>query len=108
MRRSTRASNRRSPWAAELFYSFNIVAYGNVAVTLTSVNGTDLPDDFTIGLGIGRPSGTGCTTSSSVSVGPSDAVQLTGTYGPGIFCVRVSDLGTMTSPVRVAATVAHS
>lgn len=91
-----------------VFYSFNIASYGNVAVTLLTATGTDLPEDFTIGIGIGRPSGTSCTTSTAISAVPGDVAQLAGTYGPGIFCVRVYDPGSLTGPVRVSAKVAHS
>ena len=91
-----------------IFYSFNIAAYGNVAVTVLETTGTGLPDDFAIGVGIGRPSGTSCATTTAISAVPGDAAQLTGTFGPGIFCVRIYDVGTLTGPVRVAAVVAHS
>ncbi len=90
-----------------IFYSFSIAVYGNVAVTLTGVSGADLPEDLTLGVGIGRPSGTSCTTSTAISTGPGTVAQLTGTYGPGVFCVRIYDNGTLTGPVRVSATVAH-
>lgn len=90
------------------FYSFSIASYGNVAVTVTSVQGDDLPEEVTIGLGIGRPSGTSCATSAAISTAPGDTAQLTGIYRPGIFCVRVYDAGTLSAPVMVSATVAHS
>jgi hypothetical protein len=90
-----------------IFYSFSIAQYGNVAVTLTGVTGTDLPDGLTLGLGIGQPSGTSCATSNTVSAAPGDTAQLTGAYGPGVFCVRVYDTGTLTGPVAITASVAH-
>jgi hypothetical protein len=91
-----------------LFYSFSIAQYGNVAVTLTGISGTDLPHDTVLSVGIGRPAGTSCTTSTAVSTGPGDTPQVTGAYGPGVFCVRVSDGGTLTEPVDITAAVAHS
>ena len=91
-----------------LFYSFSMAQYGNVALTLTGVSGDELPDGFTLGLGIGRPSGTGCLTSSTVSASPGDTAQLTGVYGPGIFCVRIYDAGVLVKPANVTASVAHS
>ncbi|MBS1817368.1 MAG: hypothetical protein JSU08_05540 [Acidobacteria bacterium] len=91
-----------------VFYSFSMQSYGNVAVTLTAVTGTDLPDDITLGLGIGRPSGTSCTTSLSTSATPGATAQLTGVYGPGVFCVRVYDAGTLSAPIQFTASVAHS
>lgn len=90
-----------------VFYSFNIASYGNVAVTLKTVTGTNLPDPILVSVGVGRPSGTGCTTSTAVSVGPGDSPQLTGVWGPGIYCVRIYDGGALTGTIRVAASVAH-
>jgi len=91
-----------------LFYSFSMAQYGNVAVTLTGVAGSDVPDGLTLNVGIGRPAGTSCTPSTTVSTAPGDAPQVTGTYGPGIFCVVISDAGMLTAPVKVDAAVAHS
>jgi hypothetical protein len=91
-----------------VFYSFNFVQYGNVAITLRGISGPNLPDGLTLSVGIGRPSGTGCTTSTSVSATPGDTAHVTGTYGPGIYCVRVFDSGTLSGPVTVSVSVAHS
>ena len=91
-----------------VFYSFNFAAYGNVAVTLTGATGGGLADGQTVGLGIGRPSGTSCSAATSVAAMPSDTPQVTGTYGPGIYCVSVSDTGSLTDKVTVAVTVNHS
>ena len=91
-----------------VFYSFNFVQYGNYAVTLTTITGVDLPSDLTIGLGLGRPSGTGCTATSTVTTGAGDTAQLTGTNGPGVYCVRIYDAGTLPGKITVSATVAHS
>lgn len=90
-----------------VFYSFNIASYGNVAVTLKSVTGPDLPETVLVSVGVGRPSGTGCTTSTAVSVSPGDSPQLTGVWGPGIYCVRIYDGGALTGTVNVSASVAH-
>lgn len=90
------------------FYSFGFVQYGNYTVTLKSVSGVDLPSDLTIGLGLGRPSGTGCTATSTITTAPGDAAQLTGTNGPGVYCVRVYDAGTLPGKIAVTVTVTHS
>lgn len=90
------------------FYSFNFVAYGNLAVTVTRVTGGGLDDGQTLGLGVGRPVGTTCSATTTVSAAPGDAAQLTGVYGPGIYCVRIVDTGSLTAPVTVAVTMSHS
>lgn len=99
-----------SPMAVggSVFYSFNFVAYGNYAVTLTSVSGGGLDDGQTLGIGIGRPSGTACSVAAPVAAAPGDAAQVTGVNGPGIYCVRVADTGSLTRPVTIAVTVSHS
>lgn len=96
------------PAGGTVFYSFSMAQYGNVAVTLTGVTGAELPEDFTLNLGIGRPSGTSCTAQSTVDAAPGESPQLTGTYGPGIFCVRVLDSGKLPGQATVSAVVAHS
>lgn len=96
------------PVGGTAFYSFNFVAYGNLSVTLTGVTGVGLPDGQTLGLGVGRPVGASCNATTSVSASPSDTAQLTGVFGPGIYCVRVVDTGSLTAPVTVAVTMSHS
>lgn len=96
------------PVNGTVFYSFSIAQYGNVAVTLTGINGPDLPDGLTLNVGIGRPGGTSCQATSTVSTGAGDSPQVTGVYGPGVFCVSIGDAGELTSPADVTAAVAHS
>ena len=106
---ATIIENFASPLAVGggVFYSFSIAQYGNVAVTLTDIIGSNLPDALTLSVGVGRPSGTSCTA-TSVSAVPGSSPQVTGAYGPGVFCVRIYDGGTLVGPVTIKATVAHS
>jgi hypothetical protein len=90
------------------FYSFNIAANGTVNVTLNSVSGTGVPSTVQLGLGIGTPAGVDCTTTSTVTAGAGTAPQLTGTFGPGLFCVRVYDVGNLFGPAAFKVTIAHS
>ena len=90
-----------------VFYSFSIGQYGTVSVTLTDIVGADLPDGLALSVGIGRPSGTSCSV-TSVSAVPGSTPQVTGAYGPGVFCVRIYDGGTLVGPVTIKATVAHA
>jgi hypothetical protein len=54
--------------AGSKFYSFPVVQNGTVNVTLTSLSGPDITEDMTVDLGLGRPSGFGCTPASTVTV----------------------------------------
>ena len=90
------------------FYSFNIAANGTVNVTLNGVGGTGVPSTVQVGLGIGTPAGVDCSTTSTVTAGAGAGPQLTGTFGPGLFCVRVYDVGNLAGPAAFRVTIAHS
>jgi hypothetical protein len=90
------------------FYSFNIAANGTVNVTLNSVSGVGVPSTVQLGLGIGTPAGVDCTVTSTATAGAGTGPQLTGTFGPGLFCVRVYDVGNLFAPAAFRATIAHS
>ena len=89
------------------FYSFSVEQNGTVNVTLTAVSGSGVPSTAWLGLGIGIPSGEDCPASSSVNTPPGSTVQLTGTYAPGIYCARVTDIGNLFAPAQFAVTIAH-
>ncbi len=89
-------------------YSFSIAQNGTVNVTLTSISGDFVPPTVTISLGIGQPSGADCSTTTTSNVSTQTAApQLTGAYGPGVFCVRVADVGNLFAPAHFSITVAH-
>jgi hypothetical protein len=96
------------PVGGSVFYSFNIAANGTVNVTLNGVSGINVPPTVQLGMGIGTPAGTDCSVSSSVTAGAGTTPQLTGTFGPGLFCVRVYDVGNLEAPASFSATIAHS
>jgi hypothetical protein len=89
------------------FYSFNVTTNGTVNVTLAAVGGASVPSTVWLGLGIGTPSGEDCTTSSTVNTAATGAVQLTGTYAPGVYCVRVWDIGNLAAVAAFNVTIAH-
>ena len=89
------------------FYSFNVTTNGTVNVTLADVGGANVPSTVWLGLGIGTPSGEDCSTSSTVNTASGSAVQLTGTYAPGVYCVRVWDIGNLVAVAAFNVTIAH-
>jgi hypothetical protein len=90
------------------FYTFNIAVNGTVNVTLTSVTGAGVPATVQLGLGIGQPAGTDCTATVTQTAGSTTpAPQVTGVFGPGLFCVRVADVGNLFAPAAFAITIAH-
>ena len=96
------------PVAGFRFYSFNIAVNGTVNVTLKSVTGTNVPSTIQLGLGIGQPSGQDCAATVNATAGSAfTAPQATGVFGPGLFCVRVFDVGNLAAPATFAITIAH-
>ena len=90
------------------FYTFNIAVNGTVNVTLNSVSGAGVPATVQLGLGIGQPSGIDCAATVSQTAGSNaTAPQATGTFGPGLFCVRVYDVGNLFAPAAFSITIAH-
>ena len=93
------------PVGGSAFYSFSVAENGTVNLPLASVGGADV--SATLGLGIGTPRGTGCTTTSTTSGEPGSAVHVTGTYGAGVYCAKVSDIGNLAAPASFTVTIAH-
>jgi hypothetical protein len=89
------------------FYSFSVVENGTVNVNLADVGGFNVPSTVWLGLGIGTPSGEDCTTSVTVNTAPGSSAQLTGTYAPGVYCVRVWDIGNLVAVAAFNVTIAH-
>ena len=89
-------------------YTFNIAVNGTVNLTLNSVSGANVPSTVQLGLGIGQPSGIDCSTTVQEVEGTTAAApQVTGTFGPGLFCARVYDVGNLIAPATFNITVAH-
>lgn len=96
------------PVGGSVLYSFNIATNGTVNVTLNGVSGVGVPSTVQLGMGIGTPAGTDCSVTSSVTAAAGTTPQLTGTFGPGQFCVRFYDVGNLVGPASFSATIAHS
>jgi hypothetical protein len=104
---STELFSGRVEVGGSTFYSFNVTTNGTVNVTLAAVGGATVPSTVWLGLGIGTPSGEDCTTSSTVNTAATGAVQLTGIYAAGVYCVRVWDIGNLAAVAAFNVTIAH-
>jgi len=89
------------------FYAFSVVENGTVNVNLADVGGSNVPSTVWLGLGIGTPSGEDCATSTTTNTAAGTATQLTGTYAPGVYCVRVWDIGNLVAVAAFNVTIAH-
>ena len=88
------------------FFSFSVAQYGTVNVTLTAVSGFDDPT-VGIGLGLGIPSGFNCSATSTATASAGSTPQLTNVFEPGVYCVRVYDVGNLHGPLTFDVTIAH-
>jgi hypothetical protein len=115
---STTTTTVASPTTTELFagrvavggstfYSFTVVENGTVNVNLADVGGTSVPSTVWLGLGLGTPNGEDCSTASTVNTAAGSAVHLTTTYAPGVYCVRVWDIGNLVAVAAFNVTIAH-
>jgi hypothetical protein len=95
------------PVTGSAFYSFTVTQYGTVNVSLTSVSGQYVPSTVTIGVGLGKPEAETCVTTTSVSTQAGTGPQLSATYEPGVYCVKVSDVGNLFSDATFAVTIAY-
>jgi hypothetical protein len=95
-----------------MFFSFTVGAAGNVDVTLASVTTATSPGASTnlvLGLGLGSPLATDCNLTTQTTTMPGLSSQLTGTnFSPAIYCVRVFDVGNLTTPVNFAIRIVHT
>jgi len=85
--------------------TFTVTAVSGGTVTFTLVALTP-QSTITVGLGLGSPSTTGCTLSSTqenVKVGTALSTTLTG----GTYCVALYDLGNLTATNNYTLTVLH-
>ena len=89
------------------FYSFSVEQNGYGQRDVHGGIGSGVPGTAWLGLGIGMPSGEDCPATSTVNTPPGTTAQLTGTYAPGIYCARVTDIGNLFAPARFAVTIAH-
>jgi len=92
--------------ASAASFAFVVLENGTVNVTLVEVGGTLVPPTIMLGLGIGTPSGRGCSSSPTmVQAGAEPQVSVT--LAPGRYCVGLSDVGNLLAPATFFITIAH-
>ncbi len=98
------------PVGGSAFYSFSTVVTGTTTATLTSISGDGVSPSVMVNLGIGAPSGFGCSAGEqAVQVsGTADVgAQTSATRDPGVHCVLVSDIGNLFAPATFTITIQH-
>ena len=84
--------------------SFTAASAGTVSITLSHLGPQS---GLVVGLGIGIPqsNGSGCLMTQVQEAGASTSPQLTTQVDEGTYCVRLHDLGTLTSQVAFTVTI---
>jgi len=88
------------------FFSFSVVQYGNVNVTLNGATSAGDPS-IQVGLGLGSPNAQDCRVTSSITTAAGATAQLTNVFSPGVYCVRIFDTGTLSAPATFDISIAH-
>jgi hypothetical protein len=97
----SRIQEKGSAWR-----SFQVLYAGSVTVQLTSVSQTDA----VMGLGLGTVVGTNCSLTQQTQTAASAATstpQITATLPVGSYCVKVSDIGNLTSYIDFTILVTY-
>jgi hypothetical protein len=84
------------------FYSFTVSRTGVISAMLASVT---IPPrgaaiETPIGVGIGRPAGTGCPTLTSLTTAAALTTHAQLEAGSGVYCINVYDPGTLKTSVN--------
>ena len=89
------------------FYAFAVGAYGTVNVTLNRVGGGTVPTSVWVGVGLGVPEGTDCSTTTSLNTQAGTGPHISTTLAAGTYCARIYDIGNLASAAPFALTIAH-
>jgi hypothetical protein len=88
-------------------FSFGIPSTGTVNITLTSVGGQFVPSTVQLGIGIGTPEGTDCTTTQTVTAASGSTAQISTTEQAGVYCARIFDVGNLFAPASFSVQIDH-
>jgi len=95
------------PVQGSRFYSFTLSNAGTVELTLASLSlgaqGSTLA--MAMGLGSGTPNGTDCDLTNSVNTVPGLTIQLRTAMAAGTHCVKVFDIGNLTTAANFAVRI---
>lgn len=90
------------------FYSFEVPTNGTVTVSLDRVGGVaGVPSTIWVGIGVGVPEATDCTTTTSVSTQAGGGPHISTTLAPGTYCARIYDIGNLAAPAPFGITIAR-
>lgn len=82
--------------------TFVVPQSGAYSVTLTSA-----PAPVGLSIGIPELGTTGCLPMQSLTATPNTGAQFSGQIDPGMYCIRVFDIGGISAPVTFAINIVH-
>jgi hypothetical protein len=88
------------------FYSFSVVENGTVNVNLADVGGPTCPPPYGWGSASARRAAK-TAPRRRPSIPPRDGDAAHRTYAPGVYCVRVWDIGNLVAVAAFNVTIAH-
>ena len=90
------------------FYSFTVSSAGTIQAMLASLTAANnAVPTARVRFAIGVPAGTGCRETTATTTTPALVPQLTANLSEGIYCVSVTDTGTLTRDMNFAIRVMH-
>jgi len=92
------------------FWSFTAVSPGTTDVTLVSLRPAgNLTTTFNtvVGLGLGTPQATDCALSNATNTAPGLKTQLTVATNSSTYCIKIADVGNLTTTVDYTIRVVH-
>ena len=91
------------------FYSYTVSSPGSSTAMLASLttSATGPATNARVLLALGTPAGTGCAAAQSATVSPTLTVQLLRSTTPGIYCVSITDAGTLAQDMGFAIRLVH-
>jgi hypothetical protein len=93
------------------FYSYTVQQTGNTSVMLASVSTSTAPNTTSavaLGMAFGTPLGTDCSITNPLTASAALTSPLVTSQAPGIYCVRVYDVGNLRSKVNFAIRIVHT
>jgi hypothetical protein len=90
------------------YYSFDVTTFGTVNITLDRVGGVaGGTATIWVGVGVGVPEATDCSTTTSISAQASGGPHISTTLAAGTYCARIYDIGNLAAAAPFAVTIAH-
>jgi hypothetical protein len=90
------------------FYSFTVSTAGTIQAMLASLtNGNAAVAGARVEFSVGIPAGTGCRPLTTATVGAALVPQLVTNLGTGIYCVSITDTGSLRTDTGFAIRVLH-